>query len=424
MPPKTSWDKRLKGLLKDELGAGWGIAEQSGRTKVTYRYADATRSSVMLDSEFSAVNATAIQNSVCDLARCMRENNLTLREAHKQLGAGVVGRKETAIDWEKATELFIKMKEDGGRRPSTLRTDQARMKQVLETAKTKPIPRDGTSFVRAYAAQHFEECPAGGEGRKKHLGTVCQLLDFICEHHGASDKWRPPSDQVKWDLIGVREDVGERNTRPLTDQQLEELLDVLEHDGRHELRLAVALVGLFGIRPAEMAAVRVEEGKLVVGGNVKRNTQTMRHRKEDRVVFPLNLPSKPGEGERLLALFDSGMLKLPEPILKKIKTAQKNFDYQKVGAAFGDQLKYYQPWLNLVAANPGLTPYSLRHSYAHRGHTSYAESFPVKVLASLMGHNPQTHHQHYGRWIDEEKLEDMVKRITSTPANKTEAVAS
>ena len=71
-------------------------------------------------------------------------------------------------------------------------------------------------------------------------GHVFQLLDFIWEHHGASDKWRPPSDQVRWDLIGVREDVGDRNTRPLTDQQLEELLDVLEHDGRHELRLAVA----------------------------------------------------------------------------------------------------------------------------------------------------------------------------------------
>ena len=210
----------------------------------------------------------------------------------------------------------------------------------------------------------------------------------------------------------------------LLNQLVDVLLDVLEHDGRHELRLAVALVGLFGIRPAEMAALRVEEGKLVVGGNVKRNTQTMRHRKEDRIVYPLNLPSKPGEGERLLALFDSGMLKLPEPILKKIKTAQKNFDYQKVGATFGDQLKCYQPWLNLVAANPGLTPYSLRHSYAHRGHTSYKESFPVKVLASLMGHSPQTHHQHYGRWIDEEKLEDLVKRITSTPANRAKSVAA
>lgn len=74
---------------------------------------------------------------------------------------------------------------------------------------------------------------------------------------------------------------------------------------------------------------------------MKRNTQTMRHRKEDRIVYPLNLPSKPGEGERLLALYDSRMLKLPELILNKTKTEQKNFDYQKVGAAFGDQLKCY-----------------------------------------------------------------------------------
>ena len=52
----------------------------------------------------------------------------------------------------------------------------------------------------------------------------------------------------------------------------------------------------------------------------------------------------------------------------------------------------------------GLTPYSLRHGFAWRGHKSYSRSIPVRDLAALMGHNPATHHKHYGKWTDEQGL--------------------
>jgi integrase len=59
---------------------------------------------------------------------------------------------------------------------------------------------------------------------------------------------------------------------------------------------------------------------------------------------------------------------------------------------------------------PGLTPYSLRHGYAWRGHKAYSRSIPVRDLAYMMGHNPATRHRHYGKWTDEAGLGKAVAR--------------
>ena len=71
----------------------------------------------------------------------------------------------------------------------------------------------------------------------------------------------------------------------------------LESNNKPQLRLAVGLVGLFGLRPAELAVLSVEDGKLFVG-NVKRNRKMKK--KEQRRVIPLDLPSLPNEGARLV----------------------------------------------------------------------------------------------------------------------------
>ena len=53
-----------------------------------------------------------------------------------------------------------------------------------------------------------------------------------------------------------------------------------------ELRLAVTLVGLFGLRPAELKVMRVVDGKLKIG-NVKRKRTTAKTPKPDRIAYPL-----------------------------------------------------------------------------------------------------------------------------------------
>ena len=55
-----------------------------------------------------------------------------------------------------------------------------------------------------------------------------------------------------------------------------------------------------------------------------------------------------------------------------------------------------------MKANPGLSPYSLRHGYAYRGALA---GIPLRQLAASMGHDVRTHMKHYGQWTDEAGLD-------------------
>ena len=63
-------------------------------------------------------------------------------------------------------------------------------------------------------------------------------------------------------------------------------------------------------------------------------------------------------------------------------------------------------WEELVsdasAAGQGhLTVYSCCHGYAFRG---TGMGLDHRTLSKLMGHDPQTHLKHYGRWSDDESV--------------------
>jgi hypothetical protein len=66
--------------------------------------------------------------------------------------------------------------------------------------------------------------------------------------------------------------------------------------------------------------------------------------------------------------------------------------------------------LALITGQTALTPYSLSHGYAWRGHKAYDRSIPVRDLAALMVHNPAAHQRHCGKWTDEAGLEEAVAR--------------
>jgi integrase len=155
--------------------------------------------------------------------------------------------------------------------------------------------------------------------------------------------------------------------------------------------------------------LRVEEGRLYVG-SVKRNARTLKVSKPDRRVLPLDLPAREGEGAKAVALLESGLVKLPTAIRSQVAAGS----YKGVGDAFRQLLDRFPFWRSMAELTSGLTPYSLRHGYAWRGHKAYARPIPVRDLAALMGHNPATHHRHYGKWTDEAGLEESVARATGT----------
>jgi|LauGreDrversion4_2_1035121.scaffolds.fasta_scaffold55321_3 integrase len=421
MATRQQWFETLRVSIAQEHGKGWIVRELGatsrkpiGRCQLIRIWEDRTRSSVMLPLEWKATNATAILTTVGQIRTLMEERNLPLQEALKlnteALGGDLQGGDEDFVGWPEVKARFLKTQQS--HRSSTLRDLTTRLDRVLIALQGKPAPRDGGSLMRRYAERFFDDCPPGGVGRKRNLLDVARFLTYAVDECGAPTRFYPPSKAKINELIGsATTTASERLTPPIKPEDLAALLDQLEADGEHELRLAVGLVGLYGLRPAELAVLEVREGKGYVG-HVKRNSSTMGAKaKPPRLVMAIDVAGREGEGERLLQLYGSGLVKLPLSLRNQIALVEQKGKFQDVGADFGQKLERYGPWRALVARNPGLTPYSLRHGYAWRAHTGSSQQLHPRIAAALMGHNVATHLKHYDQWTDEASLEAAMDRF-------------
>lgn len=403
------WTAELRNALKREHGPGWNVRERNGHVQLTRRWEDDTRSSVMLRVPWTPSCSRRVLNAVAEHRTLMEERGLSLKEAHELLKDSEAGldAPQGALNWKAIADAFLETRRDC--RATTLRDLKTRMARAVSSLDKQPRPKSGPELMRRYAADHFAHCPPGGQGRKRQLLDLAALLRFAVERQGAPTRWIPLTGPELDELIGSADRSSrELLTPPVKPQDLANLLDALEADGKSELWLAVGLVGLFGLRPAELAALDASDGRLHVDSQVKRNQRTRGRPSPARLVLPLDIPGREGEGLRMLELFSSGLVKLPHPI----RTAMATGEFKPVGDAFRQLLDRYPPWQSLVEANPGLTPYSLRHGYAWRAHKCYSRPLSVRDAAALMGHNPATHHKHYGKWTDEAGLIEAVQSMT------------
>ena len=97
----------------------------------------------------------------------------------------------------------------------------------------------------------------------------------------------------------------------------------------------------------------------------------------------------------------------------------KGKTYNTRGHTFRQYLDRHPYWAALVKANPGLSPYSLRHGYAYRGALA---GIPLRQLAASMGHDVRTHMKHYGQWTDEAGLDAAFgaanAKLTASPTQR------
>jgi integrase len=421
MAPRQQWFETLRLSIRQEHGKGWSVREIGstsrnpiGRCQLTRIWEDRSRSSVVLPLEWKATNSSAIIAAVGQLRSLMEGRNLSLQDANKLntelLGGPQQNGEEEFAGWPEVGARFLKAQE--GRRSSTLRDLEKRVERTLKALQSKPTPRDGGSVMRTYSKLYFKKCPAGGVGRKRNLLDVARLLVFAVEECGAPVRFMPPSRSKVEELIGTAQTTTEeRLTPPVKPEELASLLDALQADSEHELHLAVGLVGLFGLRPSELAVLTVESGRGYVG-SVKRNSRSLSSQpKPPRLIKAIDIAGREGEGELLLQLYASGLVKLPKSLRNQIALVKKKKKFQDVGADFAQKLSRYGPWKALVAKNPDITPYSLRHGYAWRAHCCSSHPMPPRIVAALMGHNTITHLKHYGRWTDEASLEAAVEKF-------------
>lgn len=398
--PQTTWIDDVRGVLKREHGKGWSVQQQSGKIKLVRRVpGQSSKQAITTQLPWRASSQTKLLSLVVELRQKMEDLGLSMADAHKLMVVtpeAVPGQ----LDWEEVARRYEQQRVLESSQSTFDREERHKVAKALAVlSKKRGAPKDGNALFTAYSLQHFGNLPPGKDGRKRHLLDLSNLLEFAVNKCGADKQWLPPAKADQGLMLGTRMDPPAA-TVAILPEQLEGLLHSL--DDKPELRLAVALIGLYGLRPAELMVLFLEDGDLKVG-NVKRNRKTAKNPKPPRLALPLDLLSMPGEGQRVLQLFASGLVQLPT----SIRNAK---DFKSCGHAFRQYLDRHPYWQSLVAARPGLIPYSLRHGYAWRGSRYYDRPVPIRDLAGLMGHDPKTHHKHYGAWTRDEDKKESVRR--------------
>jgi integrase len=386
------WIKELRSLIKRQHGVGWGIGEQSGKCKLTRRYPDGGRSSVVLPLAWQSSSSTEILSQLQAIRSRMEKGGLSFNEAASLETKSDLVIKAT-MDWTLILEKFQKYKtsDTGAVKEETfLRMYRPNLLQLVSVVSCRPIPRDGKGAL-ARLRDTFGGAP-GSQGRRHRIQYAAQLLRFSVDQMGAPICWIPPRDLLPF--IGRAGAPRSNAATPVKDEQLLALIKGLKSDS---LRFAIELIATFGLRPVELRYIQCSGQKLKISYQ-KRNSAGL---------------TKP---RTIKGLDPEGLEGLAEELLDKLRRKHKLpslGNREHATASFLEVLLSRQDaWKKLKSeakeSGAKFSLYSLRHGFALRAAQFY--NLSPRVTAALMGHTLQTHVNHYGQWTDEEVIDQAVDR--------------
>ena len=435
----TSWEKELRKNICTNFGRGIRVnGENSGRTKILYVYNEGLgsankRTSQTLPIEWKKTSGIEILKAIEFIKPLVVEKNLTLKEATRRWKAQFIGeaQKQPNKSWndfllirpinkkdanyEKDLKEYLNaaskvdqfMQTKQGLTSKTEKDWARRISRFLEEMNNNPSPNTGVELIKKLSDKYLTEIEP--DERKRYVNAWCEILKYGIERHSQNEKrWQPPNETYRKELIGKSNRTKQDKLTPyIEENDLHRLLDDLESRDS-SLFLAVGLISIFGLRLSELAVLRVLDGKLYVG-NIKNNINT-KAKKEDRRVFPMDLFTRKNLGKKLIELYESKKIPLPKPVLNQIEMVKDKNRYGDVGQALRQRIERNNVWREIIKTNPEITPYSLRHRYAHQCHKGSTIPISVKDAAAAMGHSVETHNSFYGSYTTELSLEKAFER--------------
>ena len=436
---RVSWETDLRKSIRSNYGQGWTvIGENSGRTKLTYQYPnEARKASNTLSLEWKKTNGLQILKAIEFINPLVRIENLTLKEAARRWKAQFVGddikapnkawkdfliippkfsydKKEYQKAYKeyetelKATNVDQFMAKLQGLTSKTEKDWFSRIRPFLELISKRNAPKTGEELVKELARDFGDITP---DQKKRYLNAWCEILTYGIERHSMPKRWTPPKENIIKELKGTSTRTKQEALTPyIQEHDLFRLLDHLESNDP-EMFLATGLISIFGLRPAELAVLKVREGNLYVG-HIKNNRNTTNKKRKDRRAFAMDLIEKPDLGKRLLQLYKTKLIKLPKTILKQIDLVEEKRSFKDVGNSYTDKLKSNPVWQEIINSkrNKDVTPYSLRHRFAHQCHKGSTNPISIKDASAAMGHSVSTHMNSYGSYTDELAIEKAFER--------------
>ena len=438
-----SWETDLRDSVRTNFGQGWLVnGEKSGKTKILYVYNEGLgkankRTSVTVPIKYKKSSGIDILNAIKFIKPLVVKENLPLSEAGRRWKSQFIGDDIKAPNkaWQdflivppkhfypqkeydkafaeyeatlKASKVDQFMTTLGFLRTPTKKKYWTRIQLFLEVMNSRPAPNTGTELVKKCVAKLKEDITP--DEKKRYIDTWCKILNYGIKRHSMNDKrWQPPEDDYRKELKGISTKPKKASLTPYVKEvDLLRLLDDLESTDP-EMFLATGLISIFGLRLSELAELEVRGGKLYVG-HIKNNLNTTNQDKQDqRRVFAMDLVEKPNLGEKLIQLYKSQLIKLPATVLKQIAKADEVKGYAEVGKAFSKKLEKHPIWKEIVKTNSDITPYSLRHRFAHQCHTGSRYPISVTDAAEAMGHTVDVHNGSYASYTDEMSVERAFK---------------
>jgi integrase len=402
-----AWEQRLRESVREQCPFGYSIRPMSGRIQVQRYWRDSgKRETVTLPLEWHPSSQRALLNGLHQINLGLN-NGLSLKAAAgmafdvaQSTGAG------DKLNWGEVLRKFKEQKLDDGIKASTWdREYQTRLGWLIDQLNSPSGPNNGTNALKAMRVGrngHGDE--PGSRGRRLRIQYAAQILGFAVRELGVDQRWQPPDAAEIAGIIGKKSSdtpsaANAGQAHALTDEQFLRLFDSITNPS---WKLAIGLVGVFGLRGVELNYASAKPDGL----RVEYRKVTARGKTDPRTVPILDPKGRKGLGQQLLLTLHSGIVNLP-PL--------GSSDSEASGAisTFLRRNKVWQQLKDEVRLDSGdrVSVYSLRHGFAWR--CAMAEP-PVnpRAAAAAMGHTFQTHVQIYGRRFDFDQVQQAFERAS------------
>lgn len=388
------WEQRLRDAVKAQHPFGYSVRNMRGKVGVQRYWRDTgKRESASLPLDWHPTSQRELLNALHSINAAIGRG-LSLKEAVR-LTFDVTAGPSVRVNWHEVLKRFERHKlESGEIKQSTWdREYQARLEWLVDNLTGPAGVNSGEKALETMrVGRNGQGDEPGSRGRKLRIQYAAQMLRFAVEHVGLDRRWLPPDEGRLAQLIGKAKPSAPKaanagQAQALTDEQFLSLLDSIKNP---QWKLAVGLLGQFGLRGVELNYASPRDDGLWI--DYRKNTT--KGATEPRLVPILDPQGRPGLGRHLLLTLNRGEVELP-PL--------GSSDAEASGA-ISVFLRRNHVWQQLKTAakeahGARVSVYSLRHLFAWRCAMASPPVNP-RAAAAAMGHSFAIHVSTYSQQFD------------------------
>ena len=400
------WESKLIAAIREQHRFGYSIRPMRGKVQVQRFWRDTgKRETVTLPVAWEKGCQRDVLNGINAINDSL-QRGLSLKNAAVLAFDLEAPGPKAKTNWLRVVDHYHQFKTENGMiKESTWAKEYVpRLSWLVETVSKTDAPSNGKALLEAMRWGANGVGDPGSIGRKRRIQYCADFLHYAVNECGVDKRWAPPGPSVIRSIIGSKSDnagmaPNEGQAIALTDA---EFLKLFESIKDQRWRMAVGLLGVFGLRAVELSYCSPgAQGGLLVQYE-KRNS---RNKTKPREVPVLNPVDHPGLGQKLLMMLNTGLVPMP-PL--------GNSDSQ-AAISLNQALSRNAVWAELKAEarkqGKRISSHSLRHCFAYR--CAMRGSIPPKAAAAAMGHSLNTHLQVYQKNYHQKEVFEAFEKADS-----------